>query len=124
MTPDNLVLTLPVLNNGSDEALLIGMSPIMEYDKESRKRTDKQIGISYLIVLNKNNFEKITVKVGDLKPVISMEQLEEQNAIKCNFKGFKARFYRDFKTNNYLLTASADSIVILDDDDDTEISLK
>jgi hypothetical protein len=118
MTPDNLTITLPILNNGSDEALLIGMAPIMEYDKESRKRTDKQLGISYMIVLNKNNFEKINVKVGDLKSAIPMEDLEEKNAVKCTFKGFKARFYRDFKTNSYLLTASADAIIILDDDDE------
>lgn len=117
MSPEHLNLNLEQLNGGSDNALLIGFSPIMEYDKETRKRTDRQIGISYEIVLNKNNYEKITVKVGHLKPVIDMESLHEANAVRCTFKDFKARFYRDYKSNNYLLTASAGSIIIINDDE-------
>jgi len=123
MTPDKLTLSLALLNGGSNNALLIGFSPIMEYDKESRKRTDKQIGISYDVILNHNSYEKISIKTGDLKPAISLEELEVRNAVPCTAKGFKARFYHDFKSNSYLLTASADSIIILDANDDTEISL-
>ncbi|KEZ91168.1 hypothetical protein [Lacrimispora celerecrescens] len=122
MTPDKLTLTLPLLNGGADKALLIGFSTIMEYDKETRKKTDKQIGISYEIVLDNNSYNKISVKVlGNLKPVISIEALQDANAVRCTFKGFKARFYRDYRNNDYLLTASAEAIVLIDDEDDKNL---
>jgi hypothetical protein len=120
MTPDKLNLSLSLLNGGSDSVLLIGYSSIMEYDKETRKRTDRQVGILYEVVLDRNGYEKLSVKVGNLKPVISMEALQDANAVRCTFKGFKARFYRDYKTNDYLLTASAEAI-LLDEEDDKNL---
>lgn len=118
MTPDKLNLNLSLLNGGSDSVLLIGFSPIMEYDKENRKRTDRQIGILYEVVLDRNSYEKLSVKVGDLKPAISIETLQDANAVRCTFKGFNARFYKDFRNGEYRLTASADSIILVDDDGD------
>ncbi|WP_313181652.1 hypothetical protein [Lacrimispora sp.] len=118
MTPDKLSLNLSLLNGGSDSAILIGYSPIMEYDKENRKRTDRQIGILYEVVLDRNGYEKLSVKVGDLKPAISMEALQDANAVRCTFKGFNARFYKDFRSGEYRLTASSDSIILVNDEDE------
>lgn len=123
ISPENLKITFPILTNGADSAILIGYSPLMEYDADTKKRTKKQIGTGYEIVIPSNNYEKLLVKIkNDLKPTINLEELENK-AIKCGFKNFKAKFYRDYKSNSYLLTASADSIIILNDYDDAEISL-
>jgi len=122
MSPEKLNITFPLLTNGTDSALLIGYTEIFEYDKESRKKTDKQIGISYILVLDSMGFEKLSVKVlGNLKPVISMDALQDANAVRCRFVGFKARFYRDFKSGEYRLTASAEAIVLIDDEDDKNL---
>lgn len=118
MTPDKLNLTLPLLNGGDENVLLIGFTPIMEYDKETRRRTDKQTGVSYDIILEHNSYEKLSIKVQSVKPVISMEALQDANAVRCTFKGFKARFYKDFKSGEYRLTASAESIILVDEEED------
>ncbi|RFZ78803.1 hypothetical protein DS742_11890 [Lacrimispora amygdalina] len=119
MKPENLNITFPLLTNGTDSALMIGYAPIFEYDKESKQKTEKITGHAYEIVLDSNNFDKLFVKIlGDLKPAISLEDIQSVSAVRCTFKGFKARFYRNYKTNEYLLTASADSIVIIDEEQD------
>lgn len=118
MTPDKLTLTLPLLNGGSENVILIGFTPIMEYDPETRKRTDKQIGLSYNVVLDNNGYEKLSVKVQSLKPVISIEALQEVNCVRCTFKGFKARFYKDFRSGEYRLTASSDAIILVEEEEE------
>ena len=119
MRPENLNITFPLLTNGTDSALLIGCSPLFEFDKELKKTTDKQTGTTYEIVLDSCNFEKLSVKIlGDLKPAINLEALQDMCAVRCTFKGFKGQFYRNYKTNDYLLTASAEAIVLLDDEQD------
>lgn len=117
MTPDKLTLTLPLLNGGSSKVLLTSFSPIFEYDKENRKWTDKQTGFSFEVVLPGGNYEKIKVRVpGNKIPGIRPEDLKE--AIPCTFEGFEARFYKDFKSGEYRLTASANSIILVNDEDE------
>ncbi len=116
MTPESLIITFPMLTNGLDSSILTNFQAIYEFSKETNKRTDKQIGISYEIVLDSNNYEKLVVKTSDLKPAISLEELEKaKTPIRCSFEGFKARFYRNYRTNTYALTASADKIILLED---------
>lgn len=117
MTPDKLTLTLPLLNGGSDRVLLTNLTAVYEYDRENKKWTDKQIGFSYEVVLPGGNYEKINVKVpGSKMPGIKPEDLKE--AVPVTFANFSAKFYRDFRSGEYRLTASADSVILLNDDED------
>jgi len=122
MKIENLLFSWEHLSGTRQRGILVGFSPTFEFDNENKKRTDKQTGLAYEVVLPNNGYEKVLVKVANTKPVIKEDELELAETVYCSFTGFKARFYKDFRTGEYKLTASADSIVLLDDEDEDLLS--
>lgn len=112
MNIKNLIL-LPVQITGNNDAtgILLGQNP--GYDYQNGKRTDMQTHVKYEVVFPENNFEKVTVKVPGIKPVVSEEQLGLQKGkIKVKFKNLSGKFYRT-NSGEYALTCSADGVEVI-----------
>lgn len=108
--PENISLQYePVAK--SKTGILNNIEALFAY--EDNKRTDRQIGYRYTLVLPCNNYEKITVKVEEDKPAITPDELAAATApVIVEPKGFTARFYRT-RNGEYALTAKADRIEVI-----------
>jgi len=107
-------ITLGLDNVAKDTKIrLIGIQDMYEY--ENNKRTDKKIGISYTCLAEKNEFEKIVVKVEDLTPVITTEELEKKKEpVYISFGGtFKGIFWYRSRTNSWELSCKAEKVSIV-----------
>ena len=103
--------TMQLSGNVDGSAIVTGIVPGYEY--ADGKRTDNVTHMKVETVFPNNKFEKVTVKVKDLKLPISAEQLEQAGGQKkVKFKNLTGRFYRD-NTGEYRLSASADSMEVL-----------
>jgi hypothetical protein len=100
-----------IIGNAEGTGLLTRMSA--GYDYEDGKRTDKQTHIKYEVVCPDNLFEKIIVKVPGVKPVVTLEQLEQQRGkITIKFKNLTGKFYRK-NSGEYALSCSAESAEVI-----------
>ena len=110
--PSDLVILGGQLSGNADNSgIITGIAPGYEY--ADGKRTDNVTHMKVETVFPNNKFEKVTVKVKDLKLPISAEQLEQAGGQKkVKFKNLTGRFYRD-NTGEYRLSASADSMEVL-----------
>lgn len=87
-------------------AYLTGVFPAYEY--VDKKKTDKQIGYRYYILIPARNYMKTSVLVKDMNPLCTNEEIKaslEVADMPVEFENFQARWYGDFK-----LTCTADSI--------------
>lgn len=86
------------------------------FDYESGQKTDKVIGFKYEVV-NTGNYEKISVKVEQKKPLISIEKLEElieaDEKIFIEFENAKCKQYYSQRTNTVEDTFTADDIMLV-----------
>lgn len=107
-------LTLIALQiTGSNDAAGILLRILPGYEYQNGKRTDMQTHVKYEVVFPENNFEKVTVKVPGIKPVVSEEQLGLQKGkIKVKFKNLSGKFYRT-NSGEYALTCSADGVEVI-----------
>lgn len=98
-------------NAEASNLLLVGMSAGFDY--VDGKKTDKQTHIKYEVVCPDNLYEKITVKVAGVKPVIAPEQFEQQKGrIKVRFKNLTGKIYRA-NSGEYALSASAEGVEVI-----------
>ncbi|MBR1649974.1 MAG: hypothetical protein IJ691_02295 [Lachnospiraceae bacterium] len=103
--------TMQVSGNADGTAIMTGISAGYEY--VDGKRTDNITHTKIEAVFPTNKYEKITVKVKDLKLPITADQLEQAGGQKkVKFKNLTGRFYRG-NSGDYILSASADSMEVL-----------
>ncbi len=108
---DILLNTPQVCGNADGSAIITGISAGYEY--VDGKRTDNITHAKVEAVFPSNKYEKITVKVKDLKLPITAEQIEQAGGQKkVKFKNLTGRFYRA-NSGDYLLSASADSMEVI-----------
>ncbi len=112
MRPTDIILnTTQVSGNADGTAIITGISAGYEY--VDGKRTENITHTRIEAVFPTNKYEKIAVKVKDLKLPITAEQLEQAGGQKkVKFKNLTGRFYRG-NSGDYLLSASADSMEVL-----------
>jgi hypothetical protein len=104
---ENIQFSLEQLAN-APEVMLLGVNPYKLY--VNGQPTDQIGGQAYECVLPKAGFEKITVKVPDLPPVMTNDKMSEQVFVK--FEGFNAKFWKD-KSGNYQLSCKATKAIIV-----------
>lgn len=90
----------------SDTARLIGIRPQIDFN------TKIQVGYIYEVLLESNGFNKINIKVEDLTPLLTAEQLSEtKEPVYITCQGFESKFYLSDKTKNYELTCKANKVI-------------
>ncbi len=100
-----------ICGNQDGSAIITGIREGYEY--VDGKRTDSLSHMKVDAVFPQNKYEKLTVKVKDLKIPISQEQLEKSGGQKnVRFKNLTGRFYRT-NSGEYALSASADSMEVI-----------
>lgn len=108
----NLKLT-PYQISGNVEGTGILLNILLGYEYENGIRTDRQTFLKYQVVYPDNGFEKATVKVPGTKPVVTEEQLEQQNGkIKVRFKNLTGKIYRS-NSGDLMLSCKADGVEVI-----------
>ena len=109
--PNNVTLNITNIAN-TDKVRVIKSQPSFEY--QDGKVTDRQIGTSYVLLLEKVNFDKISVKTNDMIPVVTNEQIEASaDPIYVTFEGFFGKFYFSNQTKNWELSCKADKAILV-----------
>ena len=108
----DIILTPAQISGNTDGvAFIIGFSDGNEY--VGGKRTDNVTHIKAEAVFPANKYEKVVVKVKDLKIPLTTEMLEKAGGqMQVKFINLTGRFYRS-NSGEYLLSASADSLEVL-----------
>lgn len=106
----DVVLPLELIAK-SKKVILTEVGDAMEY--VDGKSTGKRLGSRYACVAPANKYNGFTVKVEDIAPAITQEELDKATEpVMVTFEGFEAHFYRASTSGEYLLTAKAQKIVI------------
>jgi|BioPla2DNA2_1021312.scaffolds.fasta_scaffold14427_6 hypothetical protein len=111
------IITSLILNSlqisGNAEGIGILLNILPGYEYENGKRTDTQTFLKYQVVYPDKRFEKVTVKVPGTKPVVTEEQLEQQNGkIKVRFKNLTGKIYRS-NSGDLMLSCKADGVEVI-----------
>lgn len=102
---------MQISGNADGSAIITGISSGHEY--VDGKRTENITHMKVEAVFPANKYEKVLVKVKDLKLPITVEQLEQAGGQKkVKFKNLSGRFYRG-NSGDFLLSASADSMEVM-----------
>lgn len=98
--------------SGNEDGSGIATGISAGYEYVNGKRTENITHMKVEAVFPMNKYEKVTVKVKDLKLPITAEQLEQAGGQKkVKFKNLTGRFYRT-NSGDYMLSASADSLEV------------
>lgn len=104
----NLEIPLTVITKGA-KLICLEVAPTFSY--ENGKRTDSQIGTTYTVV-ETQNFEKFKVKVANLTPVLTQEQIDSsKERVYLTFENAIAKPYRT-QSGEYDLSISATNVVL------------
>ena len=100
---------------GAPCAILNGVRESRAFANGVAGETD---GLRYEIVCYGNGFEKVSVKVpGATVPPISPEEIATRNSggdfVYCEFEGFSAKIYQNYRDNSVRISATAKKINIL-----------
>ena len=107
-----LNLTVEQITGNKDGSTLFLSNKAVPIYNGSEK-TDQIAYVKYGVVLPDNDYEKINVKVKQLKPLFSDEQMQAQKGkVKVRFKNLTGRFYRTDR-GEYALTCSADDVEVI-----------
>lgn len=98
-----------ISNNANASGIAVDVLPGYGYD--NGKKTDKITHIIVETVFPDNGYEKVRVKVNDLKIPLTKEQLSPQGK-KVAYKGLTGKIYRT-NTGEYAISATADSLEVL-----------
>lgn len=97
------ITSLEVIAN-SDTVLITGVKPWFEY--ENNRRTDKQLGHTYEVVMPEAAYDKFDIKVPGSKAQFKQDDIEDSSGgIKVRPLNFEAGFYNTDRGS--LLTARA-----------------
>lgn len=112
----NIKLTFEQVAN-ADHGILIGMRPWIEY--VNGEKTDKVLGTQYEVVLPKNGYEKLSVKVPG-SPILTEEEIKDADSvIHIGFPGFIGKIYFNRRNNKNEVSAKAAKAMIIDPDIDS-----
>lgn len=94
-----------------NEGKVIEVKPVYEYI--DNKPSDKVIGTKYTLILEKNKYQTIDIKVEEKKPCITQDDIEKNDGyIPVVINGFKASLYQN-KDKNIFVSAKAESIEVI-----------
>lgn len=99
-----------ITGNPEGKGILLGERA--GYDYVDGKRTENQTHIKYQVVFPENDFEKVTVKVPGIKPVVTSEQLAQQGKVNVKFKNLIGKIYRK-NSGEYDISVSADGLEVI-----------
>jgi len=108
----NIQLTPPQIS-GNAEGTGIPLSVAPGYKYEDGKRTEEITHIKVCVVFVDKAYEKMNVKVTDLKAVLTQEMIDAAGGkMKVKFKNLTGKIYR---TNSgvYDVSASADGVEVI-----------
>ena len=107
MTLESLKLDLPAIA-GADEVIAIKSTPHYPWDAESNSRSKTRTGSTILVVCPAREFERFSVTITGQNYDKLFNGAEP---LMVTFEGFEARFYKDFRSGEYVLTAKADEMI-------------
>ena len=97
----------------TEEILVTEVTPFKDYI--DGKPSENIVGYKYTVVCPANKYEAFTVKIRQQQPTITNEQIEAAGgSIKATLKGFEGKFYRDSRSGEYLFTAKATEVEVLE----------
>lgn len=91
----------------------------LSYEYKDNQRTDKVNGLKVTVVFPANRYEKLTVTVADPVDRLSavLDKTPAGTSVIVAFGNFTAKVYRD-RNGDKAISAKADSVRIVADDDD------
>lgn len=98
--------------SGNDEGRAIATEITPGYEYKDGKKTDNIIYMAVTAVFPSNRYEKLRVKVLDMKLPLTTEQLKTQGEKKIKFKNLRGKLYRT-GYGDYAISATADSLEVL-----------
>ena len=99
-----------ISGNSEGTGISTGMTIVNQY--LNGKKTDIPAYLKVETVFPDNKYEKLNVKVRDLKLPLTEEQLKQKREVRIRFKNLTGRFYRT-EMGTYELSVSADSMEVL-----------
>ena len=109
VTDVNLIAN-QISGNQEGTGIAMGMGIVNQY--LNGKKTDIPAYVKVEAVFPDNKYEKMNVKVKDLKLPLTEEQLKQKGEVKIKFNKLVGRFYRT-EMGTYELSVSADSMEVL-----------
>lgn len=98
-------------SNLGTKMILKDITKVFEYDKETNKRTDRQIGLKYHVISPKLKNETFSVTIEQLDPILDInEVLENEETVKVSFDNLNGKMFQDFKSKEVFLSAKADEV--------------
>lgn len=99
-----------ITGNDEGRAIVTAITPGYEY--QDGKKTDNVTYMALTSVFPNNSYEKLKVKVLDMKLPLTAEQLKAQGEKKVKFKNLRGKVYRT-GNGDYAVSATADSLEVL-----------
>ena len=106
-TPESFVFPQVAFVGEKGCFICIDYTPTYVYDKDKHAYTDKRSGKKVEAIIPNQRYERIFVQL----PMGFDDVLVPDT--KLRFEGFEARFYRDFNSGEYFLSAKAASVVVI-----------
>lgn len=107
LEPSDLTLTQPALISTDGFFICIGANPTYVFDKENQRTTDRRSGTKAEVVIPDQKYARLGVQLP-----MGFDELLVPNA-KLRFEGFSAKFYKDFRSGEYAITAKADKVIVV-----------
>ena len=107
LEPQDLNLKQAALIDESGCFICIGAVPSYVFDKENQRPTDKRSGTKAEVVIPQQKYARLIVQLP-----MGFDEILVPDA-KLRFDGFSAKFYRDFNSGEYLITAKADKAMVV-----------
>lgn len=99
-----------ISGNTEGTGIPMGINIVNQYS--NGKKTDIPAYVKVESVFPDNKYEKLNVKVKDLKIPLTEEQLKQKKEVRVKFLNLTGRFYRT-EMGTYELSVSADSMEVL-----------
>lgn len=113
MNITDIVLTQEQITNAAD-GIMQAVDITDGYDYVDGKRAEFPSFKKVIMVLPKRKFERVAVKVYDLKLPLSSEMIEQKGgSVKVRAKALVGRFYFDRESHEYKLSCKAEGLEVL-----------
>lgn len=107
LQPEDLNLSSYLFQNDKDFAICVGFADVKEYDREKQAYTGKIVGTRVEVVLPEHKYAHINVIIPtEFKGLLAPN-------CKVRFEGLTANYYRDFRSQEYYISAKANSVVVI-----------
>lgn len=95
-----------------DEGKVISSRPTFEY--KENKVTDNRTGSKYTLLLEKNKFQTVDIKIEEKKPVITQEDIDnsKEGYIPVIIHGFSAQLYQ--RDGKICISCKADNLEVIE----------